>query len=377
MTRPMITTILLHLFTAVPAQAAAFSYQTRTWPLGQPNLTAAEGNPMKGMVPSPDWTAPPYLQSVPSSLEYYYIALNQLMNTSLSDFSGVDTYLEPRLAGSAARARHAVLRVYIDYPTRPTGVPYFLVADGLAFNTYSEHGGGESPDYTSEALLQALEAFIAHLGARYDGDPRLAFIQVGLLGFWGEWHTFPHSSWLPAEAKNRVVAGNWYIYPSCCPLHPVRPLSCRSQRENPILGVTYGVLLWADMNAANLLGAWGRLVISLVVAAFKAFKAAFSATQLNVRVFNHISYYYTVVSHKIAYNVGNVVKTDEVVRTNGGTDWQHSRPPSPPHSSTCGYRGRRPFPSQGLDSTTIALPTAHLMELPTVEFPRLGSSGPL
>ena len=48
--------------------------------------------------------------------------------------------------------------------------------------------------------------------------------------------------------------------PSCCPL---RPRTTPFPEEKSILGVIYGVLLWADMNAATPLGAWGRSVISL------------------------------------------------------------------------------------------------------------------
>jgi hypothetical protein len=33
---------------------------------------------------------------------------------------------------------------------------------------------------------------IAALGKRYDGDPRIGFITAGLLGKWGEWHTYPN-----------------------------------------------------------------------------------------------------------------------------------------------------------------------------------------
>ena len=33
--------------------------------------------------------------------------------------------------------------------------------------------------------------FIAAFGARYDGDPRIGFINLGLVGLWGEWHTWP------------------------------------------------------------------------------------------------------------------------------------------------------------------------------------------
>ena len=35
------------------------------------------------------------------------------------------------------------------------------------------------------------------LGAEYDSDPRLGVLQVGLIGFWGEWHTYPHVAWFP------------------------------------------------------------------------------------------------------------------------------------------------------------------------------------
>ena len=47
---------------------------------------------------------------------------------------------------------------------------------------------------------------------------------------------------------------------SCCPL---RPHTTPFPEEKSILGVIYGVLLWADMNTATRLGAWGRSVMSL------------------------------------------------------------------------------------------------------------------
>jgi hypothetical protein len=36
-----------------------------------------------------------------------------------------------------------------------------------------------------------LKQFIAALGKKYDGDPRIGFITAGLLGTWGEWHDYP------------------------------------------------------------------------------------------------------------------------------------------------------------------------------------------
>ena len=45
---------------------------------------------------------------------------------------------------------------------------------------------------------------------------------------------------------------------------PLRPRTTPFSEEKSILGVLHGVLLWADMNAATALGAWGRCVITLV-----------------------------------------------------------------------------------------------------------------
>jgi hypothetical protein len=46
--------------------------------------------------------------------------------------------------------------------------------------------------------------------ATVDGVPRLAFVQFGLLGFWGEWHIFyPHSDWtIPSTTKDSVI--QWF-----------------------------------------------------------------------------------------------------------------------------------------------------------------------
>ena len=63
----------------------------------------------------------------------------------------------------------------------------------MPYDEHDHHGHSLSPYYSDPHLRAALVHFIAALGARYDGDPRIGFIQLGLLGFWGEWHTFPHS----------------------------------------------------------------------------------------------------------------------------------------------------------------------------------------
>lgn len=174
------------------------------------NLSASGSNPLRGFLTSPDWMfdGKPEAPGLTSSLEYYLIGLDRIIDGPDS-FAGFDTYLEPRLERTASKSRHAVLRFVLDVPDRPSHVPQYLIDGGLGFNWYEAYGGGASPDYSDENLLSALASFIAEFGRRYDGDPRVGFIQAGLLGFWGEWHTYTpengEEGWITAQAKNRVL----------------------------------------------------------------------------------------------------------------------------------------------------------------------------
>ncbi|MBM7567751.1 S-layer homology domain-containing protein [Paenibacillus sacheonensis] len=161
-------------------------------------------NPLKGLLPFYDASEEAYFQAgddwrdrpsqLPYSMEFFYLPLNKLMN-DLNDFDW--TELDKRLAAVAARGNQAVFRVYLDYPNKPSGIPQFLLDEGLKTYDYDEYDNGKTaasvaPDYNDERLLGALDNFIGALGSRYDGDPRIGSIMIGLIGFWGEWHTYPY-----------------------------------------------------------------------------------------------------------------------------------------------------------------------------------------
>lgn len=157
-------------------------------------------NPLRGLVPfhhaaeSPSW---------PHSLEYGHLSLDKMF-----DAKGriVTDHLESLLNSIASHGCQAVLRLVIDSPGTPSGIPGHLTALGLKSTPYEEHGGGLSPDYSDERLVSAIEALLKHLGKNYDGDPRIGFIQAGLLGFWGEWHTWPHEDLAPPpKTEARVL----------------------------------------------------------------------------------------------------------------------------------------------------------------------------
>lgn len=159
--------------------------------LGWPNPDAAAGNPLKGLFGSTDFTNFDWnATSVDASLEYCYIGLDELMKGD-PDVVGSSmafnwTMLETRLQGAASRNRHIVLSVVAHYPNwNNVSVPKYLLDAGLQLYWYPDFlGGGYSPDYGDPMLLKALEQYIKAFGARYDGDPRIGFVNLGLLGFW-------------------------------------------------------------------------------------------------------------------------------------------------------------------------------------------------
>lgn len=156
-------------------------------------------NPLKGWCPYTN--AGPIHQ--PYSMVFQYISWKEIEPTEGN--YRFDEW-EKSWDNAAGKDKHIVFRVYIDYPKKPSGLPDWLRASGVKESAYEEHGGGKSPDYDAPRMIAAMERLIAALGRRYNDNPRVAFIQLGLLGFWGEWHTYPHSHlYASNETEQRVI----------------------------------------------------------------------------------------------------------------------------------------------------------------------------
>lgn len=166
-----------------------------------PAGAAPASDPLEGFIPY----AGSYT-TFPHSMEWFYLPVNAVM-------SGPQTFdwtaLDDQLNAIASRGHHAAFRFYLDLPTKPSGIPQYLLDGGLrthSYNDYGNNGVSVSPDYDDPNLDQALDTFIAALGQRYDGDPRIGFLELGLLGFWGEWHTYPYDGEPGTE--------NWFASPA-------------------------------------------------------------------------------------------------------------------------------------------------------------------
>ena len=171
--------------------------------LGEPNFMAAIGNPLKGLASfgSRDPRSTSYqFDSIWSALEFYPIGLDDIM---IGDNMFNWTTHDALLASSASRNMHAVLSVFIHWPGEPLRIPPHLIDI-----PFYETDNGFSPNYGEPRLLTALQQFIAAWAQHIDGDKRVAAIHIGLLGFWGEGHTYPDLTLVP-ESSQQLVA-EWY-----------------------------------------------------------------------------------------------------------------------------------------------------------------------
>ena len=165
---------------------------------------APADNPLKGFVPYAGRG-----RDFPHSLEFDYLPLASLI-TGPTNFNWLP--MERLLDGIASRGCQSVFRIYMEYPRKPSGVPEYLVQAGVKMRAWTNTNTqplppalDHTPDYEDPRLRAALTNFVAALGARYDGDPRIGFITAGLLGTWGEWHTHPHSEWFASKAVQAEV----------------------------------------------------------------------------------------------------------------------------------------------------------------------------
>jgi Domain of unknown function (DUF4832) len=107
-----------------------------------------------------------------ATLYRQYIKWNEIENSESDGVDKIKAFSDAAWQGLPALNGKVIPRVYLDWPGQGTYWPQDLTTG----------------DYTSDAFKARLTRLIGRLGQVWDGDPRVAFIQTGLIGQWGEQH---------------------------------------------------------------------------------------------------------------------------------------------------------------------------------------------
>ena len=148
-----------------------------------PKNAGPERNPMKG------WNSGWSDDRLETTVGFQYIGWKELEPRNGSfDFAAV----EDIIARPGSKDRHLILRLYCDWwgeNEASRGCPDWIYSEVGVDRIRGDNGryitDYNDPRYIDEAI-QAIEA----LGERYDDDPRVYAVQIGVLGYWGEWHTW-------------------------------------------------------------------------------------------------------------------------------------------------------------------------------------------
>ena len=181
-------------------------------------------NPLKGFFPfaPTDGSELPAVDgALPYTMEWTYFPVNDVVTAKgVYDWSKVDKMLD----AIASRGHQAVFRFYLDYPTRKTGVPQYLIDEGIdvsrTYTVFDNNHVSFSPDYNDPRIQDMMLDFVKALGEKYDGDARVGYLTAGLIGFWGEDHTWPMNgevsndnpkgeNWMPNAAFRAKLVAAW------------------------------------------------------------------------------------------------------------------------------------------------------------------------
>lgn len=134
-------------------------------------------------------------------------------------------YVEEVLNRDGSRGRHIIVQFAVDWDdwgkAEPVGDSHYKGPDWL-LTSVGENRGPAFPDDPNsrisratryndpEFIVQATEA----INTLFNGDgvhpglgedSRTFVLQVGLLGYWGEWHTYPRTDWGPTRQTKQTI----------------------------------------------------------------------------------------------------------------------------------------------------------------------------
>ncbi len=178
-------------------------------------------NPLKGFGSS--WWRGQDIAEPWASIGFQYIEWGKFEPTD--DVFNWD-YVEEVINRPGSKDRHIILQFVVDWDNYDDMTPAPDQYKGPAWlptNIINRHTGpavvdpskpnriSRATDYNDPLFIaEALEAIDALQNGRnghpgLKNDPRTFVLQIGVLGYYGEWHTYPRTDWAPTDATKKAI----------------------------------------------------------------------------------------------------------------------------------------------------------------------------
>ncbi|MGL5017187.1 MAG: discoidin domain-containing protein [Luteolibacter sp.] len=153
-------------------------------------------NPLKGFRMGGDsWKTSP----APATLAHFYIPWNAIENHQDDTEQKIQDYCDQRWANYSANNIKVVPRVYLDW----NGESGNSFPADLKTGAYQNATDAEM--WSHPELRSRVERMIGRLGRVWDNDPRVAWVQSGMIGWWGE----QEQPAPQADVNADLPAGKW------------------------------------------------------------------------------------------------------------------------------------------------------------------------
>ena len=122
------------------------------------------------------------------------------------DFSIIDSAIQRM----AAQGRQVAFRISCAETGFPYATPSWVYDEGCKSIRWGENGVDPNgnylmPDHNDPIFLEYQEKFTKELAKRYDGNPNIAFVEIGNIGVWGEGHTYTSGVRYSLETAKRCI----------------------------------------------------------------------------------------------------------------------------------------------------------------------------
>ena len=218
---------------------------------------------------------------LPCTLAYVPIKFYELFdkNSTSSSIKYDFSVLENKLDDMKGKGLQSVIRIIceepINDPSNPSLTGYY-VPSFINVSTVEYLYDGKtcsSPNYSDESFVELLIDFITAFGKTYNGDSRIACVQTGLIGHWGEWHTWycevQEKDAMPTGEQQKSILDTFSTsFSNTCVC--VRIPTASGTKENANIGI-YNDMFYSDddddymkelFNESNIWDRWQNAMIT-------------------------------------------------------------------------------------------------------------------
>lgn len=132
-----------------------------------------------------------YVEGEYISLIKDYVKWNEIESAASDGVDRIREYSDRRWADFPRQNIKVIPRVYLEWPYQKDA-PGRVRQEAFGNTYYVERYWPKDMvpgDYTSEQFRQRVARMIEKMAEAWDDDPRVAYIEMGLIGYWGEQHT--------------------------------------------------------------------------------------------------------------------------------------------------------------------------------------------